>query len=94
MFLLDPDEGLTREELLQKIWHVRFTPDHRAQVLEIADGRGITWLDVLREKAAQFDDMLESPSEHAEWVRTCKEMNRRAAMPFGSDPRREQDGDR
>jgi|KBSMisStaDraftv2_1062788.scaffolds.fasta_scaffold15320_8 hypothetical protein len=29
MFLLGPDEGLTREELLQKIWRERFTPAHR-----------------------------------------------------------------
>jgi hypothetical protein len=33
MYLLDPDEALSRDELLQKIWDVGLTPPMRAKVL-------------------------------------------------------------
>ena len=87
MFLLNPDEALSREELLQRIWHVRFTPAHRAQVLEIAATRGCTWMDILREYIEEYEAVWDNPIEREKWLRTSNEMDRRLAMPYGFDPR-------
>jgi hypothetical protein len=38
------------------------TPAHQAKVLEIAESLGCTWLDVLLEKAQEFDTMLKTPA--------------------------------
>ena len=86
MFLLDPDEVLSREELLQKIWHVRFTPAMRAKALAIAQARGCTWQDLVRESFEEYDAMWDNPVERDEWLRTHEEMERRRAMPYGPDP--------
>jgi hypothetical protein len=86
MFLLDPDEALSREELLQKIWHVRFTQAHRDQVLEIAAASGCTWLDILREKSEEADAVWNDPIQRVECLRKHEEMDRRLAMPYGPDP--------
>ena len=93
MFLLDPTEGLSREELLQNIWDVQLTLPQRDKVLEIARARGCTWQDVFRDLFKQYDAEMEDPVKCEEWMRTHEEMERQRAMPFGSDPSLGKDGD-
>lgn len=92
MFLLDPTEGLSREELLQHMWHVQMTPPQRAKILEKSEARGCTWQDLIRETFEQYDTMIEDPIQCEEWLQTHEEMERRKATPFGPDPLLEQDG--
>jgi hypothetical protein len=92
MFLLDPSEGLSRDELLEKIWQVRFTSADRAKILGIAESRGLTWLEFLRETAAEYDAEMEDPITREEWWCWHDEMERRLAMPYGPDPLLRQDG--
>ena len=67
MYLLDPDEALSRDELLQKIWDVRLTPAMRAKVLAIAQARGCTWQDLFREYFDEYGAMWDNLSEREEW---------------------------
>lgn len=93
MYLLDPTEGLSREELLQHMWHVQMTPPQRAKVLGIAQDRGCTWEDLIRETFDQYDIMMEDPVKREEWLCENDKIERRRAMPFGGEPLLEQDGD-
>ncbi len=93
MFLLDPTEGLSREELLQHIWYRDFTQAQREKALRIAESRGMTWIELLREVAAGYDAAIADPVQREEWLRTNEEIEHGRAMPFGGDPRLEQDGD-
>jgi hypothetical protein len=86
MFLLDPDEALSREDLMQKIWDNRLTPPLRAEVLGMAQARGCTWQDIFLDLFDQYDIMMADPSRREEWLRTHEEMERQRAMPLGSDP--------
>ena len=75
------------------MWHVQMTPPQRARVQEKAEARGCTWQDLIRETFEQYDTMMEDPVKCEEWLRTHEQMERRRAMPFGSDPLLEQDSD-
>ena len=86
MYLLDPSENLSREELLQNLWNVQLTPAHRAKVLEIAQAHNMTPIELLRKKAAEYDAMMEDPAEREEWIRTNEEIEQERALPFGPDP--------
>ncbi|HEV8327451.1 MAG TPA: hypothetical protein VGQ08_08190 [Nitrospiraceae bacterium] len=77
MYLLDPDEALSREELLQNTWDVRLTPPMRAKVLAIAQARGCTWQDIFREYFDEYDAMWDDLSEREEMLRTHEEMEGR-----------------
>jgi hypothetical protein len=72
---------------------VRFTQAERAKVLAMAESRGLTWLEFLRETAAEYDREMEDPIKCEEWLCWHDEIERRRAMPLGSDPLLEQDGD-
>ena len=84
---------LSREEVLQNIFDVQMTPLQRAKVLQQAEARGCTWQDLFRDLFKHYDTMMEDPIQREARLRTHEEMERRRAMPFGSDPLREQAGD-
>lgn len=92
MYLLDPTEGLSRDELLQHIWDVQLTPPLRAKVLGIAQTRGCTWQDIFRELFQQYDKEMDDPVKCEAWMRMHEEMERQRAMPLGQDPLLREDG--
>ena len=67
MFLLDPTEGLSRDELLQRIFDVQMTPAQRAVVLENAQARGCTWQELFLDVFEQYDTMMDDPIKREEW---------------------------
>ena len=89
MFLLNPDQGLSRDEELQKIWQGRLTPAQRAKVLRIAAAHGCTWLELLREYDEVHARLWADPIERARLI----EEVRWQEQPFGPDPLQGTDGD-
>ena len=63
---VDEDALLTREELLEKIWATRLSPAHRTKLLAEALARGVTYMDLLREMAAEHDAAYDNPVQREE----------------------------
>ena len=74
---LDPDDFLSRDELLEKIWTKRLPPALRAQCLAECIAQGITYMDFMRLVAARYDAAMEDPIEYEKWLRISREMYRR-----------------
>jgi len=90
----DQDGLLTREEQLEKIWAERLTPAHRAQCLAEALARGVTYMDLMQEVAAEHDAAMADPVQREKWLRISQEMDERRATPLGRDPVPGKDGER
>ncbi len=82
---LDPYTGLSRDEVLQKTYADRLTPDLQAKARAIAEERGITVMDLLREMANEYDAAMADPARRDEWLRISEEMNEQDAAPFGKE---------
>lgn len=89
MFLLDPTEGLSRDELMQHMWDTQLTPPQRDTILGMAQAHGGTWQELFREVFDQYDVMMRDPVKWEAWMHTHEAMERRRVMPFGPDPRQE-----
>lgn len=90
---VDSFKGLSRDEVLQKTFDERLTPDERARVLKWAEEAGVTYMDVLRDIADDYDDRMADPVQRKEVLRVTREMDEKMAMPFGPDPQLEAEGD-
>ncbi len=88
MFLLDPDEVLSREELLQKIWATRLSPAQQTQCLQEAETRGLTYMDLMRVVAASHDATMADPLKREEWLKINQEIESQREAPYGFDPLR------
>ena len=70
-----PDDALSRDEHLQKIWKTQPTPHMRARVLADAEALGCIWLDIFREFAAEHDSLWADPIERAGLIEIDKLIN-------------------
>ncbi len=84
---VDSFEGLSRDEVLQKTFDERLTPEQQANARRAAEAKGISLMDLLREVANEYDAAMADPVRREEWLRRSQEMDDKQAMPFGPDPR-------
>lgn len=82
----DSYRGLSREEVLQKTWDERLTPEDQARVLKVAAERGITYMDILRYVAETYDHAMKDPAKREEFRQISAEMDQRLVAPYEPDP--------
>lgn len=78
---------------MHHLWDKQLTPPQRDTIFGMAQARGCTWQELFREVFDQYDLMIEDPVQCEAWMREHGEIERRRAMPFGSDPLRGKEGD-
>lgn len=83
MLLVDPDDGLTMEQVFEKVWK-RLDEQTQAEILAVAEAKGCTWQDVIAERVEESqerrraDPLVRQRYEaHLDWVHS----------PYGKDPR-------
>lgn len=81
---IDPDQGLTFEQLTEKVWH-RLTPEVQARIEALSQESGLSCNDVMKQCYDRLQDPIEGPALHARLEQEAE----RIWFPLGRDPRRE-----
>lgn len=63
--LLHPDEALSVDELLQKIYDERLTAAAKTGLLAQAEARGLSWKSVMLEMVDEWSERMADPLERA-----------------------------
>ncbi len=81
--LFDPHAERTPEELIHWLWEHEWPADMKARIERVAAALGTTWFSIVVECLDQGTEHIEDPNMRrqvlAQWQRD--------ALPFGKDPR-------